>query len=377
MPPVKVVFPFMGRELGGSHFSARGLIRGLDRQRFAPVLVMQHRDGPVFDHFRHEDAEIEISPKVAEFAPGRPFGPGAARRAASGALKLSTFLKSLDASIVHCNDGRTNALWSLPAKLAGARLIWHSRGNPAARGLRYVAPILPDRIISVSRFASPRPGLFSAASKNDVIYSPFDVQIDVDRESARAALAAELGAPDAMKFVGFFGLLIDRKRPLLFVETVARLQAVSPAMGLFFGEAYDGFAEKCSARAEELGVADRIRFMGFREPGSLWIAACDLLLVTAVDEPFGRTLIEAMLVGTPVVATASGGNIEAISHEETGLLAPAEDAGALAAAAARLLRDGALAASIVEKARQHARANFGAERHAEAVMAVYDRVLRR
>ncbi|HBS34666.1 MAG TPA: mannosyltransferase [Parvularcula sp.] len=375
MPPVSVVFPFMGRELGGSHYSALGLIQHMDQIRYRPTIVLQHSDGAVFDLFNSAGADILISPFVAELEPGRKFGAAAALSALSSARRLGAYLKNLGARIVHCNDGRSNAVWSLPAKFSGAKLVWHNRGNPGARGLRFVAPFLPDRIISVSKFASPRPGIFSAASKNDVIHSPFDVTISADRRKARSALVAELAAPAEARLVGYFGLLVDRKRPLLFVETIARMQTGFPVIGLFFGEAYEGLAEKCAARARELGVADRIRFMGFRSPGPYWIAACDLLLVTAVGEPFGRTLIEAMLVETPVVATASGGNVEAIRDGVTGLLAPPEDAGALAAAAVRVLTDETLGASIAVKAKQYAQSNFGERRHADAVMAIYDRVL--
>ena len=62
-------------------------------------------------------------------------------------------------------------------------------------------------------------------------------------------------------------------------------------------------------------------------------------MVPAIDEPFGRTLIEAMLIGTPVVATASGGNVEAIRDGRNGLLVPPEDAEALAIACRSLLSD--------------------------------------
>lgn len=378
MRPQRVCFPFMGRELGGSHFSARGLIRGIDRARYEPVLVFQHLDGPVFEHFRHEAAECVGSPKLAEFEPGQAFGPRAVAAALSGARALSEFLRGLRIDIVHCNDGRTNAVWSAPAKLAGAKLIWHNRGNPEARGLRFAGPFLPDRIISVSHFASPKPGFVSAAAKNDVVYSPFDVSLRVDRVAARARLAGDLGVPAETRFIGYFGLLIDRKRPLLFVETIAAIQRAAPDLavtGLFFGEAYDGLAEKAKSLAASLGVGDRIRFMGFRTPGADWIAACDVLLVTAVDEPFGRTLIEAMIVGTPVVATASGGNIEAIADQETGLLAEAENAEALAAAVSRVLQDTSLAQRLAATAQTEARAKFGETRHVDAVMRIYDKVI--
>src|SRR3546814_13746111 len=78
------------------------------------------------------------------------------------------FLRSKNVAIVHSNDGRTHATWALPARLAGAKLLWHHRGNPGARGLRFAAPLLANEVVAVSRFALPRPGLFSAASKAEV-----------------------------------------------------------------------------------------------------------------------------------------------------------------------------------------------------------------
>src|SRR3546814_20199061 len=50
------------------------------------------------------------------------------------------FLRSKNVAIVHSNDGRTHATWALTARLAGAKLLWHPRGNPGARGLRFAAP---------------------------------------------------------------------------------------------------------------------------------------------------------------------------------------------------------------------------------------------
>ena len=377
MPPKRVCFPFMGRELGGSHFSARGLIQGLDRARYQPVLVLQHLDGAVYEHFCDGTTEIVASPPTFDFAPGRSFGFESAIRALSGARKLSEFLRDLEIDIVHCNDGRTNAVWSIPARLAGAKLIWHNRGNPAARGLRYAAPFLPHRVISVSKFASPKPGLLSAASKNSVVYSPFDATARVDRVRARARLADELKLPSDTQLIGYFGLLIERKRPLRFVETIAALRndpRLPPVAGLFFGEAYGDLAVQAKALAVSLGVEDCIRFMGFRRPGAEWIAACDVLLVTAVDEPFGRTLIESMIVGTPVVATASGGNIEAIIDGETGLLAEAEKPEALAEAVGRFLLDRKFAARVAAAAEVAARERYGENLHVQAVMRIYDGV---
>jgi glycosyltransferase involved in cell wall biosynthesis len=78
-----------------------------------------------------------------------------------------------------------------------------------------------------------------------------------------------------------------------------------------------------------------------------------------VDEPFGRTLIEAMLLGTVVVAAASGGNPEAIRDGVTGHLVPADDAVAFAERTLGLLADSARKGALAEAARREALERFG------------------
>jgi glycosyltransferase involved in cell wall biosynthesis len=124
-------------------------------------------------------------------------------------------------------------------------------------------------------------------------------------------------------------------------------------------------------RAAELGVSDRVKLMGFRSPGDAWIAALDVLLVTAVEEPFGRTLIEAMLLGTPVVASQSGGNLEAIEHDRTGLLATPDDCIEFAKSVEYLLRDPAHVIRLTEAARAEAYSRYSINGHVQSVQDVY------
>jgi glycosyltransferase involved in cell wall biosynthesis len=115
--------------------------------------------------------------------------------------------------------------------------------------------------------------------------------------------------------------------------------------------------------------------MGFRYPPERWLAGCEVLLVPAVDEPFGRTLIEAMLLGTVVVAAASGGNPEAIRDGVTGCLVPPDDAAAFAERTLGLLAAPTLMATLADAARREALGRFGLRQHAEAIMRVYDAML--
>ncbi len=376
--PVSVCFPFVGDLVGGSHFSVRDLIRGLDRTRFTPIILVQKPDGVIARFFAEVGVAVETAPPSADLAHGASVSPLRALSLAGRAIALARFLRRRGVAIVHSNDGRTHATWALATRLAGAKLLWHHRGAPDAAGLRYVAPLLANRVVAVSRFASPPAGAISAAKRSDVVHSPFDTSASYDRNEARNAILADIGKSGSTGLVGFSGVFIDRKRPLLFVDAIAALRYQAPeldAQGLLFGEGLDGMDVKVTERAKELGVEDAIHVMGFRTPGAFWLAGCDLLMVPAVNEPFGRTLIEAMLVQTPVVATASGGNVEAIRDGETGRLVPAENAQALGDACAVLLRDPAAAAAIASRARSEALENFGQARHAEAIMAIYDRMV--
>jgi glycosyltransferase involved in cell wall biosynthesis len=205
-----------------------------------------------------------------------------------------------------------------------------------------------------------------------VVHSPFATDAEpIDRAEARQAVLNEFGSSPDAHVVGFVGNLYERKRPLMFVETIARMVVREPGLAFaapMFGEAREGAAEVVAAIARH-GLDDRVRLMGFRYPPEPWIAACDVLLVPAVEEPFGRSLIEAMLLGTPLIAADSGGNPEIIRHGETGYLVPPDDPDAFAERTLALLKDTTERALIAASARQDAVARFGMQRHANSIHA--------
>ena len=375
--PIVVAFPFAGSLVGGSHFSAAKLIQSLDRRRYQPAVILHQLEGPLADMLR----EVGIG---FEPAPSERFLDGASLRHDAGfvltqTVRFARFLRQRKVRIVHTNDGYSHATWALPTRLAGARLLWHHRKDPDAKGLRYLAPWAADRVVSVSQFAAPKPGLFSPARKGTVVHSPFDTDGPaVDRSSARGSLLEELGCKPGTRVIGFFGNMMARKRPLMFVDTIAEMRARAPDLPLaapIFGEDREDLTEAIKDRARARGVADCIYLMGFRYPPERWLAACEVLLVPAVDEPFGRTLVEAMLLGTVVVAAASGGNPEAIRDGVTGCLVPPDDAAAFAERTLGLLAAPALATSLADAARRDALGRFGLRQHAEAIMRVYDTML--
>jgi len=370
---LRICFPFAGDELGGSHVSARGLMEGLDPGRYRLIVVPEVPDGTIAGFFSAFAQMPDPARPARSFVPGARFGLAKVLRTLAGVPRRARFLRENGIDLVHSNDGRSHASWALAARLAGARLVWHHRGDPDARGLRYVAPLLASRIFTVSRFSLPQ-GPGNAARAAQVVYSPFDTSVTADWAAMRGRLIEELGcAPDAV-LCGWFGNFVQRKRPLEFVEAVERLGALldRPVVGLMFGDPRNTeVGEALPQRIARVSGNARVHMMGYRTPGHEWLAGCDLLLVPAAREPLGRTLVEAMLVGTPVVATESGGNPEALEGG-CGVLCALDDPAAMARAAADLLADPERLDAMRARARIEARRRFSRENHIRQVTSVYD-----
>lgn len=130
--------------------------------------------------------------------------------------------------------------------------------------------------------------------------------------------------------------------------------------------------------ALELGVADRVRFLGpvSRERMPALMRSADALLALPWYEPFGITPVEAAACGLPVVAAAVGGLTDTVVHEVTGLLVPARDPGQAAAALARLLSHDSLRRRLGNEASRRARRKYGWDRIAEHTEASYERAIR-
>jgi glycosyltransferase involved in cell wall biosynthesis len=119
----------------------------------------------------------------------------------------------------------------------------------------------------------------------------------------------------------------------------------------------------------ELGLVDRVHFLGhLKEPASL-IADADLFVMSSREEGLGTSVLDAMALGIPVASTSAGGLPEMVG-EGAGLLVPAGDAEALAAAVECLVKDSACRAACVARARQVVH-RFTAARMADGMASVY------
>ena len=167
--------------------------------------------------------------------------------------------------------------------------------------------------------------------------------IDLDAFSgsstSKASARRALGLPERGQLVVLVGIVGPHKRTILATDILAHLRPECPdAFVVVVGaeRGSPGYRAKVEARAAELGVTDRLVFLGHREDIRLVYAAADVLMHLCLIESFGLVMAEAMSMELPVVAVGSGGALEIIEDGVTGTLVPspgdpAQLAGALAA----------------------------------------------
>jgi glycosyltransferase involved in cell wall biosynthesis len=181
---------------------------------------------------------------------------------------------------------------------------------------------------------------------------------------ARASLDTPEGAPLALAL----GRLHPNKGFDVLIEALAR------APGIYLWLAGEGADRaQLEARARNLAVANRVRFLGWREDTAALLAASDMLVCPSRHEPLGNVVIEAWAAGRPVLAASSTGPAALIRDGATGLLVPVEDADALARALMRLTEN----PSLREELAASGRAAYVAEFSESVVVAQYRDFLER
>jgi glycosyltransferase involved in cell wall biosynthesis len=159
----------------------------------------------------------------------------------------------------------------------------------------------------------------------------------VDAAPAAAVPRAALATPENVPLALALGRLHENKGFDVLLAAMAEV----PELHLWL--AGEGpLRRSLEAQAASLGIAGRVRFLGWRDDVAALLAAADFLVSSSRVEPLGNVVIEAWAARRAVVATASAGPSELISAGETGILVPLEDASSLAAAMRRLAGDAAL-----------------------------------
>jgi glycosyltransferase involved in cell wall biosynthesis len=205
-------------------------------------------------------------------------------------------------------------------------------------------------------------------SKIDVV--PNGVAIDEFRQEPLASVRDSITGGAGLHVALVVARLVEQKGHRFLLEAATRLPNV------IFLLAGDGPAERTlQQQAQDLGVASRVRFLGYRDDVPALLANCDLFVLPSLFEGLPIAVLEAMAARKPVVATSVGGTGEAVVHSETGLLVPPSDAPALADAIRLITTNRALGDRFADHGHARVQKHFRVERMVQRVAAIYDELV--
>jgi len=200
--------------------------------------------------------------------------------------------------------------------------------------------------------------------KIEVLYMGSE-KVDMLNENEIESLEKELHFQKNSFNVGMVGRINEAKGQYLLIEALSYIENISVNIYFVGHEMKKGYTDKLKKIAQSLGVDKRVHFLGFMKNPHHFFQACDAIVLASKRETFGLVVIEAMQVGTAVIGSNSGGVVEIIDNEETGLLFEVGDSKSLAKNIEKLMNDKNLLKAISADGQKKCKDKFSNEKQFE------------
>lgn len=313
----RIGFPLAGRpgsnknaqdaRPGGADVSTLTLAKSLADAGFDPIILL-HIDGPMAAYVRAAGLKCEVL-GLPVFDKRKPLLDENIELLRLESPRIAQILRHNEIEIVHTNDAAMHRAWGHLAQHIDFKHFWHERGlfqHPAAsiEHMKRAAEVL-----TISNYVATRAPV-EVRSRIHIIDNPISVPDSLDKEADRRWLRNSLRVSDEAQVFVMVANENRRKRWEIFMEAAAKAARKSENMHF----CTVGLTQKQYLR--ELmdlwpaGARDQIHNLGYRYDATRIISGADVLVATAKQEPLGRTVVEAVLTQTPVLAARSGGFIE-------------------------------------------------------------------
>lgn len=320
--------------------------------------------------FRYAPARLErftYEAAIPEMLKRHPWMVGLVPLYLLGGLRQAFRLRHYDFDLVHVHWPFPLALFGIPFRRKGIPVVhtYYTAELTLARKHRAFARkllALADHRIAISSYA--RDLLLSVMPELDpatVSILPFSAALEETRFSPPRA---RVEGPHLL----FVGRMVERKGVPYLLEALRLLVPDFPRIHLTL--VGDGpMRSVWENRARELGIGDRVTFLGRVSSARLAQAyeEAEIFVLPAIvdsrgdTEGLGVVLLEALQKGLPVVASSVGGIVDIVQHEKTGLLVPEKDPAALASAIRRLAQDTTLRMKMVEEGQKQLQERFSSD----------------
>ena len=330
---------------------------------------------------------------------GIPFFPVPTERAllsiqhACTVVALVRLLREQRVHLLHVHTPVAATLGRIAARLAGTPLVFYT-----AHGFyfhEHLSPLYRAPLVALERLlGTATDHLFcqsaedhatavathiAPAERASVLCNGVDVELLARAATRRAQVRAELGLA-AEPVLAFTGRFVHGKGITELLRATALVREVHPDLKLLIiggslPSDRDPAEGALAALVERLGLEDAIIATGFSDRVADYLSAADIFVLPSYREGMPRSILEAMAVGLPVVATDIRGCREEVVDGLTGYLVPVRDAERLAGRIARLVRDTDLRAGMGAAGQSRARELFDERLVFERLLAVYRRYL--
>ena len=295
--------------------------------------------------------------------------------------RLRREVRATNAAAVVGSQSKGHIYGGAAAFAAGVPAVWWQHAIPHGEPIERVAARIPAAVVVCgSAEAAAYQRRLTRRTAVRVVHPGLPLEQIAAHRGSGGEIRKRLGW-DSRTIVGTVARLQRGKGQDVFLKVAARLAVRFPeARFLVVGGAIIGiegaYEQELRELADSLGLGQRVRFAGHQADPYPWIDALDVVVHASSGEGFGLSLVEAMALGKPLVATNRGGPAEIVEHERSGLLVPEASADRLTDAVARVLDDRALAQRLALAAPERA-ARFSDTAMAEEFAAVLRAVLGR
>jgi glycosyltransferase involved in cell wall biosynthesis len=297
-----------------------------------------------------------------------------------GAIVIEIARAARAHDIVYANSQKAFVLSAIATAFVRRPLIWHLHDIISAdhfgRMQRRLQIVLANRLaakVIVPSQAAAAAFVAEGGRANliEVVANGLDV---APSNASPAELRRELGLPQG-PLVGVFSRLAAWKGQHVVVQALAKLPGVNCIIAgdALFGE--QAYAASLAKLVDDLGLTDRVHFLGPRSDVPRLMRAVDVMVHPSIaPEPFGRTLVEAMLAGVPVIATDTGAASDILEAGRAGRLVPPNDAEALSASIARVLAGAEGLTGQLDYAVARAKTHYSLNRMLDSIGLLINRV---
>lgn len=290
---------------------------------------------------------------------------------------LRTRIRQGRFDIVHCHQYTPYVYGWLASFGTGAKVVFTEHGRFFPDRYRYKAllinplmALLTPAIVAISK--ATREALsryeFIPKTRIQVVYNGID---PLERDEAQVEkIRSELGIPENAPVLGTVSRLDQVKNQKLMIDAFATLLETHPsAVLLMVGDGPERLA--LENRVAALNIAESVRFTGFINKPAQYLALMDVFLLSSFTEGTSMTLLEAMSLGIPAVATHVGGNPEIVVDGQTGFLTENNNQEAFLSAMLQLLENPDLWQDCSRMSRERFQDRYSINQMTSQYLAIY------